>query len=79
MCIFPPQAIKPAYRLGGNQMAKSVVCLRYKVYSICRCDDTDDVAPRDIETINGRIEFNDAMIMIMLIIEMCHRVCEEQK
>jgi len=42
-------------------------------------DDTDNIAPRDIETSNGSIEFNDAIIMIMLFIEMCQRVCEEQK
>jgi len=42
-------------------------------------DDTDNVAPRDIETSNGSIEFNDAVVIIMLFTEMCQRVCEEQK
>jgi len=73
--------MKPGCRLGGNQAAERryPVEIQNTVYSICRCDDTDNVAPRDVETRNGSIEFNDAMIMIMLLIEMCQRVCEEQK
>ena len=31
------------------------------------------------ETSNGSIEFNDAMIMIMLFVEIYQRICEEQK
>jgi len=55
----------------------AVVRLRSKIYSIYRCDDTDNVEPTDIETSNGNVEFNVAMMMIMLFIEMCQRVCEE--
>jgi len=79
VCIFPPKTVKPDYRLGGNEMAKRRCTVAIKIYSICRCDDTDNVAPRDIETSNGSMEFNDVMIMIMLFIEMFQRVCEEQK
>ena len=44
-------------------------------YSLCRRDDTDkNVVSRDMETRNRSIEFNDAMIMITLCIEMCQRV-----
>jgi len=40
-------------------------------HSICRCDDIDNDVPRGIETSNGKIEFHNAMIMIMLLIEIC--------
>jgi len=44
-------------------------------YSLCRRDDTDkNVVSMDMETRNRSIEFNDAMIMITLCIEMCQRV-----
>ena len=46
----------------------------------CRCDDTDNVAPSDksLETSNRSIEFNDAIIMIMLCVEMRQRLREEK-
>jgi len=36
-------------------------------------------APRDIETSNRSTDFHDAMIMIVLCIEMSQGVCGEQK
>jgi len=49
------------------------------IYSIFCCDDTNNVGPRNTETINRSIELNGAMIMIILCIEMCQRFCEGQK
>ena len=53
--------------------------LRSKIYSRCRCDATDNIAPKDIDTSNSSIGFNDAMIVIMTCIKMCQRVCGSQK
>ena len=79
MCIFPLQTLNLVTGLVETRWLNTVVQLRCKIYWIYLCDDTDNVAPMDIETSNGSIEFNFAMIMIMLFIEMCQRVCEEQK
>jgi len=40
---------------------KAVVRLRSKIYSGCRCDDTNNVAPRDIglETSSTSLELDD--------------------
>ena len=51
--------------------------MKSKIYSRHRCDDTDDVAPKDKDSSNRSIEFNDAVIM--LCIEMGQGVREEQK
>jgi len=72
---YHPQTIKYVYGVVGNQMAKR----RSKIYSRCSCDDTNIVAPKDVETSNRSIGFNNAMIMIMLCIEMCQRVCRKKK
>ena len=79
MCIFPLKPLNLATGLVETRWRNAVVRLRSKIRSICRCDDIDNDVPRGIETSNGRIEFHNAMIMIMLLIEMCQRVCEEQK
>jgi len=59
-------------------MAKRRCTIEIQKYSRCCCDDTDNVAPRDIETSNKSIEFNDLMILFILCIEVCQRICEEQ-
>jgi len=59
-------------------MAKRRCTIEIQKYSRCCSDDIDNVAPRDIETSNKSIEFNDLMILFILCIEVCQRICEEQ-
>ena len=56
MCISPlkPQSLSTG--LVETRWLNAAVRLRSKIYSICRCDDTDNVAPRDRETSNVSIE-----------------------
>ena len=82
MLYFSPSNHKTLLRAWWKVETRwldAVEWLRSIVYSRCRCDDTDNTAPSDIETSNRNIEFNDAMNVIMLCIEMCLRVCGEQK
>jgi len=76
-CVFSLLNQKITVGLMETGWLNAVVRLRPKIYSRCRCNDTDNVAPRDIRTSNSSIEFNDAMIMIILCIEMCQRICRE--
>jgi len=48
----------------GTRWLNAVVRLRSKIYEEYRCDDTDNVAPKDIglETSNKSEEFNDATV-----------------
>jgi len=78
MRIFPLKPQNLAALLVETRWLNAVERLGPIIYSRCRCDDTDNISLRDIETSNGSIEFNDALIMIMLCIEMFQNVCGEQ-
>ena len=78
-CVFPPQTTKPATGLVETRWLNAVVQLRFKIYSRCRCDDTDNVAPRDIETSNRSAEFNDATIIIMLCKKWAKEFVEDKR
>jgi len=50
--ISDRKTIKRDYGLLETIWLNAVVRMRSKIYSKCRCDDTDNVALRDIETSN---------------------------
>ena len=65
MCSFSTSNKKKlATGLVGTRWLNAVVRLRSTIYEEYRCDDTDNVAPKDIglETSNKCEEFNDATV-----------------